>query len=148
MPSRFRSRQQALQTLFLWDIRKMPMHEAIASFYGSLASEAAEPVSEADPFGEELAYGASGQVEEIDATIGRHSAHWRIDRMPLVDRNILRLAAWEMKNMATPAAVVIDQALELAKRFAGEESIPFLNGVLDAINLEVQKARGSRAAGS
>lgn len=141
MPSRFRSRQQALQTLFLWDVRKIPMREAISSYYGSLASEEAEPVTELDAFGEELAEGTALQVTEIDGMITRHSENWRIERMPVVDRNILRVAVWEMKNLPTPAAVVIDQALELARRFAGEESIPFLNGVLDAINLELQKKK-------
>lgn len=146
MPSRFRSRQQALQTLFLWDVRKIPMRDAIASFYGSLASEEAEPLTEADVFGEELAVGTSLQVAEIDEMITRHSENWRIERMPVVDRNILRVAVWEMKNLPTPAAVVIDQALELARRFAGEESIPFLNGVLDAINIELQKAKSPPAS--
>jgi N utilization substance protein B len=73
-------------------------------------------------------------VTGIDDLIGKHSEHWRIERMPVVDRNILRLAIYEMSKMATPSAVVIDQALELARRFAGEESIGFLNGVLDAVN--------------
>lgn len=143
MPSRFKSRQQALQTLFLWDIRKISMREAVESYYGSLASEEAEPVNEKDVFGEELAEGAAMQSAELDALISRHSENWRIERMPLVDRNILRMAVWEMRNLKTPAAVVIDQALELARRFSSEESIPFLNGVLDAINIELQKARGA-----
>lgn len=117
------------------------MREAISSYYGSLASDEAEPVTDLDAFGEELAEGTALQVTEIDGMITRHSENWRIERMPVVDRNILRVAVWEMKNLPTPAAVVIDQALELARRFAGEESIPFLNGVLDAINLELQKKK-------
>lgn len=117
------------------------MREAISSYYGSLASDDAVPVTDLDAFGEELAEGTASQVAGIDEMITRHSENWRIERMPVVDRNILRVAVWEMKNLPTPAAVVIDQALELARRFAGEESIPFLNGVLDAINLELQKKK-------
>jgi N utilization substance protein B len=134
MPSRFKSRQQALQTLFLWDVRRQPFDEILRDFYGTLAVDEDEPEPQRDPFGEELAEGAIRQLQEIDELITRHSEHWRIERMPVVDRNILRVAIYEMKNLPTPAAVVIDQALELARRFAGEESIPFLNGVLDAVN--------------
>jgi N utilization substance protein B len=148
MPSRFKSRQQALQTLFSWDMRKIPIREAIAAYYGSLASEEAEPVESADPFGEELASGTVAQVAEIDALIARHSAHWRLDRMPMVDRNILRLAVWEMSNMKTPAAVVIDQALELARRFTSDESLAFVNGVLDAVNAELYAARSGAGGGA
>ncbi len=122
------------------------MREAIESYYGSLASEEAEPTPPNDPFGEELAEGTARQAAEVDELISRHSQNWRIERMPAVDRNILRVAVWEMKNLHTPAAVVIDQALELARRFAGEESIPFLNGVLDAINLELRRGK-ERARG-
>ena len=83
---------------------------------------------------EDLAMGTIRSVEDIDALIVKYSDNWRIERMPVVDRNILRLGIYEMSKMATPSAVVIDQALELARRFAGDESVGFLNGVLDAVN--------------
>ena len=134
MPSRFKSRQQALQMLYLWDVRRQPVEEVVRDYYGSLAIDENEGAEERDGFGEDLAQGAIKRVAELDELIGQHSEHWRIERMPVVDRNILRLAIHEMSTMATPAAVVIDQALELARRFAGEESIAFLNGVLDAVN--------------
>lgn len=134
MPSRFKSRQQALQTLFLWDVRRQPIDDILRDFYGSLALDEDEPEPMKDLFGEELARGAIRQISTVDDLIAQHSQHWRIERMPVVDRNILRVAIYEMKNLPTPSAVVIDQALELARRFAGEESIPFLNGVLDAVN--------------
>ncbi|MCC6586457.1 MAG: transcription antitermination factor NusB [Bryobacterales bacterium] len=134
MPSRFKSRQQALQTLFLWDVRRQPIDDILRDFYGSLALEEGEPEPMKDHFGEELARGAIRQIGTLDDLIAHHSQHWRIERMPVVDRNILRVAIYEMKNLPTPSAVVIDQALELARRFAGEESIPFLNGVLDAVS--------------
>lgn len=138
MPSRFKSRQQALQTLYLWDVRRQTIDEILADYYGSLAIDDDQPSVAHDEFGEDLARGAVGQSAQIDDLISSHSEHWRIERMPVVDRNILRLAIFEMKNFATPSAVVIDQALELARRFAGEESIPFLNGVLDAVNRTIR----------
>jgi N utilization substance protein B len=138
MPSRFKSRQQALQTLFLWDMRGVPIHQAIDQYYGSLASDEGLPIDDRDVFSEDLASGTAAQATDIDAMIGRHSEHWRLERMPAVDRNILRLAIYEMRNLATPSAVVIDQALELGRRFSNEESLAFLNGVLDAVSRELR----------
>jgi transcription antitermination protein NusB len=134
MPSRFKSRQQALQMLYLWDVRRQPVEDVVRDYYGSLGIDENDGAEERDGFGEDLAQGAIQRVNELDELIGKHSEHWRIERMPVVDRNILRLAIHEMSTMATPSAVVIDQALELARRFAGDESIAFLNGVLDAVN--------------
>ena len=73
-------------------------------------------------------------LAEVDEQIARHAEHWRMERMPAVDRNILRLAVYEMTRGGTPAAVTIDEALELARKFSGEESVQFVNGVLDAIH--------------
>ena len=84
--------------------------------------------------------GAVEHVEEIDERITRHAEHWRIERMPTVDRNILRLAVYEMLHSDTPAPVVIDEALELARRYSNEESVQFINGVLDAIHRELRQA--------
>ena len=79
---------------------------------------------------------------DIDHRITSNSANWRLERMPTVDRNILRMAIYEMSRQETPAAVVIDEALELARQFAGEESVSFINGILDAVH------RQNPAAGS
>ena len=133
MPSRQRSRQRALQMLYLLDMREQSVDDAIRSFYASLADEEGEPVNERDDFAEELVRGALKNRDTLDQRIAAHSEHWRLDRMPVVDRNLLRLAAYEMQHMKTPAAVVIDQALELAAKFSAPESVSFLNGVLDAI---------------
>jgi len=134
MPARHRSRQRALQVLFQWDQRKQPIAEAIDSYYVSLGSndEDAQP-SPPDEFMETLVRGASEGATEIDARIAGKSQHWRLDRMAAVDRNILRLAVYEMKHLNTPPAVVIDEALELARQFSGDESVSFINGVLDAV---------------
>ncbi len=70
----------------------------------------------------------------IDQRIQEKSENWRLERMPAVDRNILRLAVYEMTGVGTPAPVVIDEALELARQFSGDESVSFINGVLDAVH--------------
>jgi len=145
MPSRYKSRQTALQILYLRDMRPDPLPDLIASYYASLASEECEPVSTRDHFAEELVHGTLGRVEELDQQIVLSAKDWRIERMPVVDRNILRLAVYEMLAMQTPTPVVIDQALDLAAKFSAPESISFLNGVLDAI---AQRVRGERALGA
>lgn len=134
MPARHRSRQRALQVLYQWDLTKQPVQQAISAFYDTLYSEENEERPSRDEFMEALAIGASDRATEIDQRITAKSEHWRIERMPLVDRNILRLAIYEMTLEHTPPAVVIDEALELARQFSGEESVSFINGVLDAVH--------------
>ncbi len=138
MPSRHRSRERALQVLFQADIRQQLADEAIAGFYRSPLSASTEepPLTEPDPFMEELVTGTLARLPRIDAKIGGHSEHWRLDRMPVVDRNILRMAVYEMTVVGTPAPVVIDEALELARRYSSDESVAFINGVLDAARRE------------
>jgi N utilization substance protein B len=137
MPSRRRSRQRALQILFLWDARRQPVDEVIDAYYDTLYSE---EHPERDPFVADLVRGAVAHVAEADERISRHAEHWRLERMPAVDRNVLRLAVYEMTCVGTPAAVAIDEALELARRFSNEESVQFVNGVLDAIHREISSA--------
>ncbi|MDR3699899.1 MAG: transcription antitermination factor NusB [Candidatus Sulfopaludibacter sp.] len=133
MPSRRRSRQRALQILFAWDARRQPVDEVIDSYYDSLFSE---EKPERDPFVSDLVRGTIEHVSELDRQIAKHAEHWRMERMPAVDRNILRLAVYEMRFGGTPAPVTIDEALELARKYSGEESVQFVNGVLDAIHRE------------
>ncbi len=137
MSSRRRSRQRALQILFLWDARKQPVAELVDAYYGTLYSE---EHPERDPFVEQLVRGTVEHAPDVDERISRHAEHWRIERMPAVDRNVLRLAVYEMVHMGTPAAVAIDEALELARKFSGDESVQFVNGVLDAIHRELSPA--------
>lgn len=149
MAARHRSRQRALQVLYQWDMTKRPVDEAIRAFYDTLDADqvAEEPMEEPDDeeapakgrdeFMEELARGAAEMAPDIDQRITEKSAHWKLDRMPVVDRNILRLGIYEMSRQDTPAAVVIDEALELARQFSGEESVAFINGVLDAVHKEM-----------
>lgn len=133
MSSRRRSRQRALQILFSWDSRRQPADEALDAYYDTLYSEE-QPGRE--PFVAELVRGTIAHAAEVDERISRHAAHWRMERMPAVDRNILRLAVYEMTHGGTPAPVIIDEALELARKFSSEESVQFINGVLDAIHRE------------
>jgi N utilization substance protein B len=133
MASRRRARPRALQILFLWDTRRQPADEAIDAYYDTLYSE---EKPERDPFVADLVRGTVDNIAEIDDRITRHAEHWRIERMPAVDRNILRLAVYEMTRGGTPAPVTIDEALELARKFSGEDSVQFVNGVLDAVRRE------------
>jgi N utilization substance protein B len=133
MPSRHKAREQALQVLFSWDSRKSTPSESIDAFYGSLSSEEGEAVTKRDAFLENLVHGTVASIVEIDGQITKHAEHWRIERMPAVDRNILRLAVYELLHTDTPPPVLIDEAIELARRFSGEESVQFVNGVLDAV---------------
>jgi transcription antitermination factor NusB len=140
MSSRHRARERALQILFEWDARKEPVEDAIASFYGTLYSEQSETKPEPDEFVERLVKGVVEQIAEIDRRLAQHAEHWRIERMPAVDRNVLRMAIYEMMALETPPAVAIDEAIELARRFSGEESVQFVNGVLDAARREIESA--------
>jgi N utilization substance protein B len=158
MPARRKSRQRALQVLFFWDTRKTDIDEALRSFYLSLYSGEVEeesgeeppPLGE-DPFMETLARGTAANAQELDGYIAKRAENWRMERMPVVDRNLLRMATYELKEIGTPPAVVIDEALELARRYSEEEAVPFINGVLDAIRrmlLPDQEARRMEAPAS
>ncbi|HWE50172.1 MAG TPA: transcription antitermination factor NusB [Bryobacteraceae bacterium] len=139
--ARHRARRQALQLLFQWDFRRMPLDEIVRNYYGSLlVSEETPAHPRPDEFAERLFRGVVADVESVDERISRHAEHWRITRMPGVDRNILRLAVYEMLTTDTPPAVIIDEALELARQFSGEESVHFVNGVLDAVRRELHPA--------
>ncbi len=144
MPARYKSRQRALQVLFQCDLREHGAREGLEAYYGSLYLEEGEESIGTDTLMEELVHGTMLGMAGIDQLIQAHSLNWRIERMPLVDRNILRMAIFEMLHHGTPAPVVIDQAIELARRFSGETSVPFINGVLDAVRRS--QAEGSVAA--
>jgi len=117
---------------------KQPVAQAISSFYDTLYSDESEDEEEPQPgrdeFMEELVKGTSEMAADIDHRISSKSENWRLERMPTVDRNILRMAIYEMSRQETPPAVVIDEALELARQFSGEESVSFINGILDAVH--------------
>ena len=131
--------------MFLWDARRQPVDEALTAdqaidaYYDALASDESSPRPAIDPFAATLVRGSVGHLPGIDHSITKHAEHWRMERMPAVDRNVLRLAVFEMTHGGTPPAVAIDEALELARKFSNEESVQFVNGVLDAVRREMGK---------
>lgn len=141
MAARHRSRKRALQVLFEWDMRGEPVDQAISNYYNTLYSEESETQLKPDRFMEELVRGTVEKAPKIDEQIQAKAEHWRIERMPVVDRNILRLAIFELMQNAVPAPIVIDEALELARQFSGDESMSFINGVLDAVRRQAMTAK-------
>ncbi len=134
MPARHRSRQRALQVLFSWDQGTKSIEDSISAFYETLDSEESDPKpTPPDPFMETLVRGTASKAKDLDQKIEAKSNNWRLERMPSVDRNILRLAVYEMTHTDSPAPIVIDEALELARQFSTDDSASFVNGILDAI---------------
>jgi transcription antitermination protein NusB len=133
MAARHRSRKRALQVLFEWDIRKDSVDGAISHYYDTLYSEESETKPKQDRFMEELARGVATNQDQIDRQIEAKSQHWRLERMAVVDRNILRLAIFEFSQKVVAPAIIIDEAMELARQFSNDESVSFINGVLDAV---------------
>jgi len=127
---RRKSREFAMQMLFQADIGRQTPDEVRATFW-----KAGDPVEpEVRDFAEELFRVAHEQQSKIDGLIVEHSAHWRLERMPAVDRNLLRMAVAELVGVkSTPFPVVINEALEIGRRYCASESINFLNGILDSI---------------
>jgi transcription antitermination protein NusB len=138
MGTRRKSRELAMQMLFQGDLGKQKPEEVEELFW-----ESRDDVDdETRGFADDLHRLATQREEEVDALIQKHAQNWRLERMPVVDRNLLRTAVAEMVGYPkTPAAVVINETLEIARRYAAPESINFLNGVLDAIGRELLEAR-------
>ena len=134
--TRRKSRELAMQMLFQGDLGKQTPEQVGKTFW--LARE--ESDVEVRGFAEDLYRSATVRAEEIDELISKHLVKWRIERMPGVDRNVLRLAAAEMLGFkSTPFPIVINEALEIARRYSAPESVGFLNGVLDAMAKELIK---------
>ncbi len=129
--SRRKAREMALQTLFQLDYNNKGKDEAleiVLSEYSNIAENTKE-------YAENLVSGTQAHITEIDTLIGEISNEWKIDRMPGIDRNIARIAIYEMRfgNEALPPNVVINEAVELAKLFGTEESSRFVNGILGSL---------------
>jgi transcription antitermination protein NusB len=119
-----------MQMLFQADMGRQTPDEVRATFWK--AGDTVGP--EVRGFAEDLFRVAQAEQERIDALIAKHSTHWRLDRMPAVDRNLLRMAVAELIGFkSTPFPVVINEALEIGRRYSAPESLNFLNGVLDSI---------------
>jgi transcription antitermination protein NusB len=130
MGTRRKSRELTLQMLFQMDMGKQTPELVRKTFWGERANVEAD----VRDFAEELFRAAVERSTEIDGLIEQHAQHWRMDRMAAVDRNILREAIAEFLGFPqTPHAIVINEALEIARRFSTPESVQFINGVLDSV---------------
>ena len=141
MGPRRKARELALQMLFQSDLGQQTAEQVRKTFW----AERQDIEPEIRGFADDLFGVAKERAEEIDGVIERHAEHWRVDRMSAVDRNILRSAVAELLGYAsTPPPVVINEALEVARKFSAPESVQFINGVLDS----VAKDLGGRKAAS
>ncbi len=138
MGTRRKSRELVMQMLYQGDLGKQSPEQVRHLFWGSVT----DIDEETRGFAEDLYRIATSRAEEIDGLIEQHSENWRLERMPVVDRNLLRAGIAEMLGYPkTPAAIVINESLEVGRRYAAPESIHFLNGVLDAVARDLLKAR-------
>ena len=138
MGSRRKSRELAMQMLFQGDLGKQKPDDVRRLFWGSRD----DVEDDIRGFADDLQRLATEREDEVDALISKHAQNWRLERMAVVDRNLLRTAIAEMLGFPkTPAAVVINETLEVARRYAASESITFLNGVLDAVGRELLEKR-------
>jgi N utilization substance protein B len=137
---RHRGREAALQALYLWEIGGVTTQQALGVYFREHAPDADEPTR---AFATRLVQGAADDLAPIDELIGRHSENWRVERLAVIDRLILRMAVWELRHETeTPPAVVINEAIELARRFGTDNAVRFVNGVLDAIHKGLKAEAG------
>jgi N utilization substance protein B len=140
--TRRKSRELALQMLFQLDMGKQTPDHVEKTFW----AERNDLEAEVRSFAIDLFHVAESKKDEIDAAIEKHAEHWRMDRMAAVDRNILRAAVAEFIGYPkTPKAVVINESLEIARRFSSPESVQFINGVLDSIAREQDKEKKTKS---
>lgn len=136
MGTRRKSRELALQMLFQSDVGQQQGYEVRKTFWRGRG----EVSPEVQGFAEDIFRVAEDRAEEINKLIQTHAEHWRVDRMAAVDRNVLRAAVAELLGFPkTPRAVVINEAIEIARKFSSPESVQFINGVLDSIGKEIEK---------
>jgi N utilization substance protein B len=145
MGMRRRAREAALQMLYQIDAQpELPVDAALGRFYRSFADEAPQPggFDELQEFADRLVRGVVENLAAIDARISGASHHWRLERMGRVDRNLIRLAVYEMSFCDDiPAKVAINEAIEIAKRYGAQETPAFVNGVLDRVLEDLPKRR-------
>jgi transcription antitermination protein NusB len=137
MGSRRKARECALQMLFAADVAEMPADEVVRSYWAELGE--ADLDDTAREFATRLAAQTLSNLELLDERIRSRAEHWRISRMAVVDRNILRLAVYEFLYEPTPRTVAINEALEIARRFSTYEATQFINGILDAIKRDLDE---------
>jgi N utilization substance protein B len=144
MGTRRKSRELALQMLFQADMGKQQPDEVRTTFWRERVTVGAGERG----FAEDLFRVASDRSTEIDGLIERHAENWRMDRMAAVDRNLLRAAVAEFLGFpSTPRAVIINEAIEIARKFSSPESVQFINGVLDSVGRELDETKTKTKAG-
>ena len=141
---RRRAREYALQLLFQLDLCPEQTEGAVDQFW--VGKRVAEGVR---CFADQIVAGTMAHRDAIDQMLASHAVNWRISRMAVVDRNILRMALYEFFfDPETPRVVVIDEAIEIAKKFGNDQSGPFINGILDAIRLKLEAGELELPTGS
>jgi N utilization substance protein B len=128
-----------MQMLFQWDMSRQDPAKLEAKFWRT-----AKAADNTRAFANKLFEGAAKYADELDALIVQHAQNWRLERMAIIDRAVLRLAIYELRIAETPPKVVLNEAVDLAKKFSSEDAGAFVNGILDAVNKTlVEKAEGA-----
>jgi N utilization substance protein B len=129
-----------MQMLFQWDMSRQDPAKLEAKFWRT-----AKAADNTRAFANKLFEGAAKDADELDALIVQHAQNWRLERMAIIDRAVLRLAIYELRTGETPPKVVLNEAVDLAKKFSSEDAGAFVNGILDAVNKAlVEKAEGAK----
>ena len=136
---RRQAREAALRMLYQSEVGKSGAFESIASYW--LARDEDEQLDEPlREFANSLVRGVLDRRDEIDGHLSAHTQNWRLERMTVIDRIVLRLGVFEMLAEAdVPSKVIINEAIELARAYSGEEAVPFVNGVLDAVRKDLRR---------
>ena len=143
--SRHGAREAAVQMLYQWEVGKLSMLEVMSTYWTlrepqSAVGDPQSTVGEPREFATALTNGVAAAIERIDPLIAEAAEHWRIERMAVMDRIILRLAVYEfLEQPETPARVIINEALELARTFSTDDAVRFINGILDGIRRRLQR---------
>lgn len=136
---RRRAREAALQILYQWDVGRGDVDRAVETFFGHQWPDAHPAPEDVQAFASGLARDTVAGLPAIDALVAETAQNWRPERMAVLDRLILRMAVCElMRDVSTPPAVVINEALELARTFSTEDAVKFINGMLDAIRKQLK----------
>lgn len=141
MGARRKARECALQMLFQYDIARPEVNELVKTYWEEISdiTQTGQHGLEIMEFASQIVCGTIDHLEEIDDRISKRTEHWRISRMAVVDRNLLRMAVYEfLYEPETPKTVIINEALEIARRFSTYEATQFINGILDGIKRDLE----------
>jgi len=133
---RRQARAAALQALYAWEVGRTPPAEALGAV---LAAHYPDAGADLQSQAADLVQGTVAGLADLDRIIAAHAQHWRVERLAVIDRLILRMAIWELRQPeGTARAVVLNEAIELARRFSSEDAVKFVNGVLDAVSRSIE----------